>query len=283
MTRELESIAAYQKVKYDVQHAICLLCDVDNLPDLYECLECLAFGSYIDNFFFIARYPTSPSATTIIVSNLPKQWCELYEQLNYIQIDPAALHCRARVTPTLWWTEGYPELASCNPQRVAFIEEARGFGLRSGVSFPIHGLGGAWGMLSLSCEQELESSRPRLERSMPYNQLLSGYVFEAATRAVVPKRPADVQELTEREMECIVWCAEGKTSWEISKILGISERTVFFHMQNASRKLGASNRIQAVMLAMPHINWSVARHSLPHRVIRMCGKDQGVEQIKNVT
>lgn len=283
MTQMLESIAACRRLKYDAQHAIYLLRGVDNLPDLYDSLENLAFCSYIDNFFFVASYPALPGPTTVVISNLPEQWCNHYGQLDYARVDPAALHCRARVTPTLWWTEGYPELASRDPQTAAFVEEARGFGLRSGVSFPIHGSGGAWGMLSLSCEQELESSRPRLERSMPYNQLLSGYVFEAATRAVVPDRPADGQELTGREMECIAWCAEGKTSWEISKILGISERTVFFHMQNASRKLGASNRIQAVTLAMPHINWAVARHSSPHRVIRMCGKDQCVDQIRNET
>lgn len=283
MTQMLESIAAYRKSKYDVQYATYLLKNADNLQDLYEALEYLAFCSYVDNFFFIASYPTLPGATTVVISNLPEQWCSLYERLDYAQTDPTALHCRSRVTPTLWWTEEYSELASRDPQVATFIEEARGFGLNSGVSFPVHGSSGAWGMLSLSCEQELEDSRARLERSMPYNQLLSGYVFEAATRAVMPKRSADGQELTAREMECIAWCAEGKTSWEISKILGISERTVYFHIQNASRKLGASNRIQAVTLAMSHINWSTARHSSPHRVIRVCGKDQYVEQVKSPT
>lgn len=283
MTQMLESIAAYRRSKYDVKHAIYLLKNSESLSDLYESLEYLSFCSYVDNFFFFGTYPTLPGATTIVISNLPEQWCKNYEQLDYAQVDPAARHCRVRVTPTVWWTEGGTEAASRDAQTAAFIEEARSFGLSSGVSFPVHGAGGAWGMLSLSCEQELESSRMRLERSMPYNQLLSGYVFEAVTRAVVPKRPTEGHELTGREMECIAWCAEGKTSWEISKILGISERTVFFHIQNASRKLGASNRIQAVTLAMPHINWTVARHSSPHRVIRMCGKDQCVEQVKNAT
>jgi LuxR family transcriptional activator of bioluminescence operon len=281
---ELEAISLHPKVKDNVQHATSLLRNVDSLPKLYDALERLASYFYLDNFFFVANYPASIGATTILISNLPKRWCELYERLNYIQIDPAALHCRARVTPTLWWTESYFEAPSRNPQTITFIEEARSFGLRSGVSFPIHGLGGAWGMLSLSCEQELESSQPRLERSMPYNQLLSGYVFEAATRAVEPKRSLmNDQGLTEREKECLVWCSEGKTSWEISKILGISERTVFFHMQNASRKLGASNRIQAVTRAMPHINWAVVRHSSPRRVIRMWDRDQCVEEVDNAT
>jgi DNA-binding CsgD family transcriptional regulator len=283
VTIESEAIAPYPNIRDEVQDATSLLRGVDSLPKLYDALESLAPHFYLDKFFFFASYPASAGATTILISNLPQQWCELYEQLNYVQIDPAALHCRTRVTPTLWWKEDCSTTVSRTPQTAAFIEEARGYGLRSGVSFPIHGVGGAWGMLSLSCEQELENSRLRLERSMPYNHLLSGYVFEAATRAVEPQHPGDDQGLTGREKECLVWCSEGKTSWEISKILGISERTVFFHMQNASRKLGASNRIQAVTRAMPHINWAVVRHASPHRMIRMWGKDQCVEQIENAT
>jgi len=41
----------------------------------------------------------------------------------------------------------------------------------------------------------------------------------------------------------------GKSSWDISVILGISERTVYFHVSNIMKKLGASIRAQAVAVA----------------------------------
>jgi len=53
--------------------------------------------------------------------------------------------------------------------------------------------------------------------------------------------------LTSKEMECLQWCKEGKTNWEIGEILAISEKTVEFHLGNAMRKLGAGNRISAVI------------------------------------
>lgn len=53
-------------------------------------------------------------------------------------------------------------------------------------------------------------------------------------------------QLTARELQCIGWAAASKTSWEISKILGISERTVNFHIQNSLQKSGALNRTQLV-------------------------------------
>ena len=43
------------------------------------------------------------------------------------------------------------------------------------------------------------------------------------------------------------WCKEGKTNWEIGEILEISEKTAEFHLGNVMRKLGASNRITAVV------------------------------------
>jgi len=57
-------------------------------------------------------------------------------------------------------------------------------------------------------------------------------------------------DLTQREKECLLWATEGKTTWETSRILRISERTVTFHLQNVQGKLGVSNRQQAVARAV---------------------------------
>ncbi len=56
--------------------------------------------------------------------------------------------------------------------------------------------------------------------------------------------------LSIREHTCLHWAAVGKPSREIAHLLGISERTVNFHLQNACRKLSARNRRAAVATAM---------------------------------
>ncbi|WP_333938055.1 helix-turn-helix domain-containing protein [Bradyrhizobium sp. CCBAU 53380] len=56
--------------------------------------------------------------------------------------------------------------------------------------------------------------------------------------------------LSKREISCMRWVAEGKSSWEIGMILGVSENTLNFHVKNAMRKLGATSRIQAVAIAI---------------------------------
>lgn len=54
------------------------------------------------------------------------------------------------------------------------------------------------------------------------------------------------QNLTTRERDVLTWVAEGKSDWEIGVILGLSESTVRFHVDNARRKLNAANRTHAV-------------------------------------
>lgn len=69
--------------------------------------------------------------------------------------------------------------------------------------------------------------------------------FEAGEQIVAePMAP-----LTCREREVLHWTAQGKGCWETGHIVGISERTVKFHLQNIYRKLNVVNRAQAVARA----------------------------------
>jgi DNA-binding CsgD family transcriptional regulator len=83
-----------------------------------------------------------------------------------------------------------------------------------------------------------------LERINPHLHL-------ALSRALDGRRQVKVKlALSARETEVLEWVKEGKSAWEASVILGISERTVRFHVANIMRKLGASNRAQAVAIAL---------------------------------
>ena len=56
--------------------------------------------------------------------------------------------------------------------------------------------------------------------------------------------------LTEREIDCLRWAAQGKSSLDISVILGLSARGIEFHFESARKKLDATNRTQAVAIAV---------------------------------
>lgn len=56
--------------------------------------------------------------------------------------------------------------------------------------------------------------------------------------------------LSNRERECLGLAADGLTAKEIARKLNRSVATVTLHLNTAVRKLGASNRVQAVVRAM---------------------------------
>lgn len=57
-------------------------------------------------------------------------------------------------------------------------------------------------------------------------------------------------DLSQREKECILWAARGKSSMAIGVILGISRNTVDFHIKNVMRKLEVSSRTVAAIRAV---------------------------------
>jgi len=57
-------------------------------------------------------------------------------------------------------------------------------------------------------------------------------------------------DLNTREIEALTWSARGKTSDEIAQILGLTKRTVDFHLDSARSKLGVATRTQAVVKAV---------------------------------
>lgn len=93
--------------------------------------------------------------------------------------------------------------------------------------------------------------------SQPVQAVLSTAVHASYLRfrelldSATPNSP-----LSPRESECLRWVADGKTDFEVGKILSISPRTVRFHISNAKAKLGVATRIQAVAKRVRSPQWS---------------------------
>jgi DNA-binding response OmpR family regulator len=75
--------------------------------------------------------------------------------------------------------------------------------------------------------------------------IITARLARVARPAVWPKQVA----LSDREAETLTWAARGKTSSEIAQILGLTTRTVDFHIDNARVKLNATSRMHAAVKA----------------------------------
>ena len=142
----------------------------------------------------------------------------------------------------LWWsqTKTAPTLT---PKEQALYGEAGAFGMRDGFITPVHNADGSISMITLTASEKLELSLV----DQTALRLLSLYYYSFGMALT---RNAAMAKLTERQRECLKWVRAGKTSWEISTILRISERTVIFHISAACRRLGVQTRAQAVVEAV---------------------------------
>ena len=75
--------------------------------------------------------------------------------------------------------------------------------------------------------------------------IISARLAGVARTGVWPKTVG----LNDREVEVLTWVARGKTSAEIAQIIGLTKRTIDFHIDNARDKLGAATRTEAVIKA----------------------------------
>lgn len=201
-----------------------------------------------DAFIYALRIPSQFSESRVVVINgYPDAWLERYWEQDYALVDPVVGFCSQHTVPVLWH-ELNMQKRSPSAQ---VMKEAADFGLRAGVSMPVHSPQGEMGILSFTLNNSNQkSNRDITQEALPYVQLLASHVHEAVRRVLALVDPDGREPLTIREQECLRWAADGKTSWEISQLLGISERTVNFHLNNSMIKMDVCNRQHAIARAI---------------------------------
>ncbi len=219
-----------------------------SLDELHAACRAIARQLGYEHFLYGVRIHLSPTRPyQFIFSGYPRSWREHYDAQGYAQCDPTVEHCARGVVPLIW----NPQLFSGGKQ-AQLAEEARSHGLVSGSSLPVHGRAGEIGMLSLASDRTPGAARKDILAHLGDAQLFACYLHEAVRRLALTADgiPLARPGLTPREKECLLWAAEGKTSWEIGQILHVSERTIVFHLANAANKMGVNNRRQAVARAL---------------------------------
>lgn len=225
------------------------LLETKTLHDVQAVCHKIADEMGFSGFVYGINVPTSfVESKIVIVNGYPQAWRERYDSAGYIAIDPTIAHCAKSTMPLIW--DEVERFESRNSVTSAFMSESRDFGLKSGLSVPVHGSRGEFGMLSLTTSEDYGHAKPRMLAELPLIHLLTSFIHESVRRIVsVDSFSSAGKELSRREAECLLWTSEGKTSWETSVIMGVSERTIVFHLQNVTKKLNVKNRVQAVARA----------------------------------
>lgn len=170
------------------------------------------------------------------------EWFTRYESEGHFLYDPCAARCRLITEPFLW--HQLPT-GGLTPRGRLVMDEAAEFGMKDGICVPIH--------VPLAGPAVVTAASDRIEvppGAMPLIETLCVHLFRKVSGL---ERKSDNEEgspLTPRERELLQWSAQGKTTDDISCILGVTTNTVASHQRNIRDKLDAINVVHAVVKAL---------------------------------
>ena len=184
-----------------------------------------------------------PGVQITSVGNIPEAYSQAAKNLGETRRDPVMTQLMAATAPVLYDQQTYVSAG------VGELWEMQSpYGYRTGIAVKLHLPGSKHFLLGVDREEPLPQSGPELMPLVAGLQLLAAHALTAADRLLSAGSEATkLPKLTRRELDVLGWTSQGKTAWEVSVILGMSEKTVNFHLGNAMRKLGVSSKHQAVL------------------------------------
>lgn len=178
-------------------------------------------------------------------TDYPDELMRTYMKRDYVFSDPVVIYSRRAITPFAW-----SEMDKISRKGKEIMSVAADFKLTDGYSFPILNGSGYAAAASLVGDLKVIPSEllSQLHLALIY---FHGMVLNFEPAGSI----ANLHErliLSRRESQCLMWIADGKTDWEIGRILSIGESTVHKYVESAKLKLGSVTRSQAVVKAIKH-------------------------------
>lgn len=195
--------------------------------------------------YLLINIPSETStdfSSNVLLTSWPDEMLETYDDAGLIFGSPVVSHLRQSTNPLTYDSDRTNRRRADGKATIAANLFDR-YGLSRGAYFPAHNSAGLRGALAFSGTREALNPREMAELNALANHIFSEVVdLRAGRRQNVT--------LSRRETECLSWASAGKTSVEMSEILGLSEYTVNHYLNRATRKLDAVNRVQAVVKAI---------------------------------
>lgn len=189
-----------------------------------------------------------PTTDKVRLSNYPLEWLALLRQDN--GFEEPVLRAAERAGNGFRWSR-LSELVQLTERQQKYMDRAVHHGLAEGFTVPNHIPGEMFG----SCHFAVRRRGDLPEESLPAAQALGCFAFEAARRLLQIKRePSESYvvpaPLTDRQRDCLLFAAKGKSDTVIAQILNIRPRTVNEHIEAAKRRYSVATRTQLIVRAL---------------------------------
>jgi LuxR family quorum-sensing system transcriptional regulator CciR len=240
--------------KDEVQQFIEQANGITDVTDLGRLLADVGKTFGFDHFALVHHHIDLGAAThdTIHVFNYPEAWVGTIIEKGYFRDDPMLAASEKSGIGFLWTDIG--KIIALSTRHQEILRSASKNGMGEGYTIPVNVPGEFHG----SCSFGTKFGRAVDPKVVLYTHYIGCFAFEAARRLLRsqslqhPKNPlaAPVPELTQRQLDCLVLAARGKSDYDIGKLLGISWQTVHKHMEQAKRRYNVSSRRELILRSL---------------------------------
>ena len=222
---------------------------VSSMADLRELIGHNSRALGFD-FFAIVHHVRfgHPSTDKVRLSNYPVEWlARLRQNENF---DEPVMRAAERASIGFRWSRLH-ELISLTERQRRYMKRAAVFGLSEGFTVPNHVPGESFG----SCHFAVKRGTALPDESLPATQALGCFAFEAARRLLETNQESsetyvEPAPLTQRQRDCVLFAARGKSDSVIAQLLEIRPKTVNEHIEAAKRRYSVATRTQLIVRAL---------------------------------
>jgi DNA-binding CsgD family transcriptional regulator len=213
--------------------------------DLAETLKVIASEIGLTHIAYLRLSPDkSPDICLLVaVVTYTRLWQHRYFVKKYMTTDPVISYGREVDQPFDW-----ANVPVDDPATKAFFADALNHSVgRNGLSIPLRNRRGVFALVSFTSDLTQDEWEVYKTANMAKLKLLSVLIDSASH--INFKLPAFPVHLSNREEQCLLWAARGKTYQEIAEILGLAFGSVKTHLDAARHKLHCMNLTHAAAVA----------------------------------
>jgi LuxR family quorum-sensing system transcriptional regulator CciR len=232
-----------------VQNFIAAASGLSDMAGLRDAIEqgCRELGF---NYFAIVHHIRfgRPSTDKVRLSNYPLEWLGKLRQNEDFR-EPV-LKAAERTSTGFLWSHLHEYVPLADAER-RYMQRAARYGLAEGFTVPNHVPGETFG----SCHFAVSRRSDFPEESLPAAQSLGCFGFEAARQLIRKgQQPSEdyvvAAPLTDRQRDCLLFAARGKSDSVIAQLLNLHPKTVNEHIEAAKRRYAVATRTQLVVRAL---------------------------------
>jgi DNA-binding CsgD family transcriptional regulator len=218
----------------------------DLVPFVRQIVRKLGFDSFLCGWSSASR--PDRDALLYVFTTLPDDWTTTYDKKNYVEVDPR-IQFAEDVNALFSWSG--EELRGRRRELDAFLDDAARYGVRSGACFAYRDPIGNAVLIAYNSDRisiDPEALRQSADALYSFGHAFHDVFMRTVVQNGIPSRLHGVS-LTPRETQALQYAARGLTVQDIAPKMGISPRTVRYHIESTTTKLGALKREEAIALA----------------------------------